>query len=214
MSVDHSTIAEQSLRRFLDELASAAPTPGGGGAAAVMGAMAAALVSMVCHITLGKKEYEGVEAQIRKALEQADGLRQRLTEMIAADAQAFDALMAAYKLPRSTDAEKQVRGEAIQQALKRATEVPLDCAQACAEVIELSQRVAPIGNRSVISDAGVAALAAYAALRSAALAVYINAPSIKDSDFVQPRRARLDALLARCGADHEWAYETVIGRLG
>ena len=214
MEADPSMVADQSLRRFLDELASSAPTPGGGGAAAVMGAMGAALVSMVCRLTIGKKDYEAVEAPVRRMLDQAEALRQRLTEMIAEDVQAFDALMAAYRLPRSSDAEKQARSQAIQHALKQATDVPLDCAAACAEVIELARQLAPIGNRGVISDAGVAALSAHAALRSAALAVYINVPSIKDADFVQSRRARLDSLLARCAADSEQAYETVVGRLG
>jgi formiminotetrahydrofolate cyclodeaminase len=207
-------IAEQSLRRFLDELASSAPTPGGGSAAAVMGAMGAALVSMVCNLTIGKKNYDGVEADMCQALGEAEALRQRLNGMIAADAQAFDALMAAYKLPRTSDEDKMARDRAIQDALKQATDVPLGCAEACAQVIELARRVAPIGNRAVISDAGVASLAAYAALRSAALNVYINAPSIKDAEFVRSRRERLDQMLARCATASEQAYSTVLTRLG
>jgi formiminotetrahydrofolate cyclodeaminase len=206
-------ILDQSVRRFLDELASSAPTPGGGSVAAVMGAMGAALVAMVCHLTIGKKDYEGVEAAMREALAQAEALRQRLTAMVDADVQAFDALMAAYKLARSTDQDKAARGQAIQDALKHATDVPLDCAAACAQVIDLARRVAPQGNRAVISDAGVAALAAHAALRSAALNVFINAPSIKDAEFVRSRRARLDQLLAQGGDASEQAYQTVLGRL-
>ena len=207
-------IVEQSLRQFLDELASSAPTPGGGSAAALMGAMGAALVAMVCSLTIGRRDYESVEAEMRRALAEAEALRQRLTAMIEADVQAFDALMAAYKLPRTTEEEKVSRGRAIQEALRQATDVPLACAEACADVIDLACRVAPIGNRGVISDAGVASLAAYAALRSAALNVYINAPSIKDADFVSSRRERLDRMLARCAGASEQAYETVRGRLG
>ncbi len=207
-------IAEQSVHRFLDELASSAPTPGGGSAAAIMGAMGAALVSMVCNLTIGRKDYEGVEAEMQRTLSEAEALRQRLTAMITDDVQAFDALMAAYKLPRLTEEERVFRGRAIQEALKQATDVPLACAQACAEVIELARRVAPIGNRGVISDAGVASLAAYAGLRSAALNVYINAPSIKDTDFVRSRSERLDQMLAHCAGGSEQAYETVLGRLG
>jgi formiminotetrahydrofolate cyclodeaminase len=206
-------IAEQSLRRFLDELAGSAPTPGGGSAAAVMGATGAALVSMVCNLTIGRKDYESAEAELRQILGAAETLRQRLTAMIADDVQAFDALMAAYKLPRATEQEKLSRARAVQDALKQATDVPLACAEACAEVIDLALRVAPIGNRGVISDAGVASAAAYAGLRSAALNVYINAPSIKDADFVASRRARLDQLLARCAAGSEQAYDAVLGRL-
>jgi len=207
-------IAQQSLHRFLDELAGSAPTPGGGSAAALMGAMGAALVSMVCNLTIGRKGYEGEDAEMRQTLDQAEALRQRLTAMIEADVQAFDSLMAAYKLPRASEQEKASRTRAVQQALKQATDVPLGCAEACAEVIELARRVAPIGNRNVISDAGVASLAAYAGLRSAALNVAINAPSIQDPDFVRSRRERLDQLLSRCTDASEQAYQTVLGRLG
>jgi methenyltetrahydrofolate cyclohydrolase len=207
-------IEEQSLRRFLDELAGSAPTPGGGSAAAVMGAMGAALVSMVCNLTLGRKEGETIEPQMRRVLVEAEALRQRLTAMIAADINAFDGLMAAYKLPRASEDQKLARSRAIQEALKQATDVPLACAEACAEVMDLAQSVAPTGNRGVISDAGVAVLAAYAALRSAALNVYINAPSIQDVDFVQSRRGRLDRVLARGAGVCEQTYETVLGRIG
>jgi formiminotetrahydrofolate cyclodeaminase len=134
--------------------------------------------------------------------------------MIEADVQAFGALMAAYKLPRATDEDKLARAGAIQDALKRATDVPLACAEACAQVIELARRVAPLGNRGVISDAGVASVAAYAALRSAALNVTINVPSIKDAEFVRSRREQLDRMLARCSTASEQAYDTVLGRMG
>lgn len=207
-------IADQSVRRFLDELAGPGPTPGGGSAAAIMGAMGAALVSMVCNLTIGKKDYEPVEGAMRDALREAEALRERLTAIITEDVEAFDGLMAAYKLPRASEDEKLARGRAIQEGLKRATDVPLSCAEACAQVVALSRRIASTGNRGVISDAGVAALAAQAALRSAALNVYINAPAIKDAEFVRVRRGRLDELLARCSEDGAQAYETVVGRLG
>jgi len=206
-------ICEQRLDRFLDELASAAPTPGGGSAAAIMGAMGAALTSMVCNLTLGKKGYEAVEAPMREALQQAEALRARLTAMVADDVQAFDTLMAAYRLPKGDERDQRARAEAIQAGLKRATDVPLECAQACFDVIEVTRRIAAIGNKAVISDAGVATLAAHAALRSAALNVDINAPSIKDAEFVRSRRERLDQLLQRGAAISEETFKTVHGRL-
>jgi formiminotetrahydrofolate cyclodeaminase len=209
-----TVLVEQSLRRFLDDLASSAPTPGGGSAAAVMGATGAALVSMVCNLTIGRKDCLEVEPEMRRALDEAEALRRRLTAMIEADVQAFDALLAAYKLPRGTEEQKLSRGRAIQEALKQATDVPLACAEACADVVDLALRVAPSGSRGVISDAGVAAQAAYAALRSAALNVYINVPSIQDVDFVQSRRGRLDQVLARAASANLQTYETVVGRLG
>lgn len=207
-------ISEQRLDRFLDELASAAPTPGGGSAAAIMGAMGAALASMVCNLTIGKKGYEAVEGEMREALREAERLRALLTSMVADDVRAFDRLMASYKLPKATPDEQAARSAAIQDALKLATDVPLACAQACFDVIAVAQRIAATGNKGVISDAGVATLAAHAALRSAGLNVEINVPSIKDDEFVRTRRARLEQLLAGGASASERTFDTVRGRLG
>ena len=206
-------IVKQPVTTFLDELASSQATPGGGSAAAVMGAMGAALVSMVCNLTIGKKAYAEVEADMQAVLLDAEALRGRLTGMVAEDVQAFDQLMAAYGLPKETDEDKATRSLAIQAGLKAATEAPLACARACAEVIELSLRVAEKGNRNVISDAGVGALAAQAALRSAALNVYINVPMIKDAAFAESRKAEVEALLATATAQAEKAYQVTVSRL-
>ncbi|RME32423.1 MAG: methenyltetrahydrofolate cyclohydrolase [Gammaproteobacteria bacterium] len=206
-------IKDQPIQQFLDELASKAPTPGGGGAAAIMGAMGAALVSMVCNLTIGKEKYAAVEEEMKQTLEQAEALRETLTDMIRQDVEVFDQVMGAYGMPKETDEQKAARSEAIQQALKAATDVPLACARACAEVIDLSRVVADKGNLNVISDAGVAVLAAHAALRSAALNVYINAGSIKDREFADSRVAELEKLLADAGTKTESIYETVKGKL-
>ena len=206
-------IKDHTIERFLDELASKAPTPGGGSAAAIMGSMGAALVSMVCNLTVGKKNYEPVEGEMRDVLGRAEDLRARLTDLIRADVEAFDQVMCAYGLPKETEEQKQARAESIQAALKTATDVPLDCAKACAEVIRLSQTAAEHGNRNVISDAGAAAMAGYAALRCSALNVYVNAGVIKDEAFVANRLAELDRAMA--GLDHvnEEIYQFVKGRL-
>ncbi len=206
-------IVEQPVTRFLDELASGAATPGGGSAAAIMGAMGAALVSMMCNLTLGKKHYAEVEGEMRTVLHEAEALRTRLTDMVAKDIAAFDGLMAAYGLPKDTDEQKALRSAAIQHGLKAATEVPLACARASAEVIALSLCAAQVGNRNVISDAGVGALAAQAALRSAALNVYINVPSLKDEAFAQSCRDEIDALLASAVPLAEQVYELVKTKL-
>src|ERR1700676_1670500 len=124
-------ITDSSVEKFLDDLAGGNPTPGGGSAAAIMGAMGAALVSMVCNVTLGKKGYEGVEAEMRAILVESEKVRRRLTAMVAEDIAAFDSILAAYKMPKAGDGEKEVRAAAIQAGLRRATEVPLDCARAC-----------------------------------------------------------------------------------
>ncbi|HSY95416.1 MAG TPA: cyclodeaminase/cyclohydrolase family protein, partial [Steroidobacteraceae bacterium] len=124
-------ITDSSIDKFLDDLASGNPTPGGGSAAAIMGAMGAALVSMVCNVTIGKKGYEAVEPEMKAVRDESEKVRRRLTAMVAEDIAAFDSIMAAYKLPKATDEEKARRAAAIQAGLRRATETPLDCARVC-----------------------------------------------------------------------------------
>jgi methenyltetrahydrofolate cyclohydrolase len=205
---------ENSVERFLDDLASGSPTPGGGSAAAIMGAMGAALVSMVCNVTIGKKGYAGVESEMRAILQESEKVRRRLTAMVAEDIAAFDSIMAAYKLPKSTDDEKAVRAEAIQSGLRSATLVPLECARACAEVIALARRASEHGYLNVISDGGVGVLAGFTGLRSAALNVYINTPALKDRAFAEKAAADLKNLLDHCAAESEAVYSLVRSKLG
>ncbi len=188
-------IKDKSIAIFLDELASKQATPGGGSAAAIMGAQAAALISMVCNLTIGKAKYSEVEAEMKELLNQSETLREQLTGMIKADITVFDQLMACYGLPKNTDAERTERSAQIQASLKEATIVPLECARACAKTIELSRIAAEKGNAGVISDAGVAVMAGYSALKSAALNVYINAASIKDRPFADAQLAELAQIL-------------------
>lgn len=206
-------IKDQPIQFFLDELASKSPTPGGGSAAAIMGAMGAALVSMVCNLTVGKKNYQAVEGEMRAMLEQAEALRTRLTDLMHADIEAFNQVMGAYGLPKETEAQQQVRSRAIQDALKTATEVPLECARACAEIVSLSKTAAELGNRNVVSDAGAAVAAGYAALRCSALNVYVNVGSIKDEAFVASCLAELDQLLASADGLNEAVYSMVKDKL-
>ena len=206
-------IKDKSLQIFLDELASSAPTPGGGSGAAVMGAMGAALVGMVCNITIGKKGYEEVEDDLKDVLKQTEALRDRLTDMIRADVEVFDRLMASYGLPKETDEEKAARSEEIQASLKEATDVPLSCARACAEAIELCRTAAEKGNLNVISDAGVAVVAADAAMKSAALNVYINVGSIKDKAFGEERSTELEKILKGADGQTREIYELVKSKL-
>ena len=206
-------IKERPVETFLDELASKASTPGGGSAAAIMGAMAAALVSMVANLTVGKLKYEAVDAEMQTMLSNSERLRLEMTDMIKADVDVFDHVMAAYALPKESDAEKTLRSQTIQSALKAASDVPLACAKLCAEVIGLCKPMSEKGNTNVISDAGVAVLAANAALRSAALNVYINIGAIKDEEFVNDRRQQLEALLAGSAELTEDVYELVKSKL-
>ncbi len=208
-----SQIEEQSISQFLNELASASPTPGGGGAAALMGAQAAALVSMVCNLTIGKPKYAEVETQMRAILDQSETLRTQFMRMITDDMAVFKKVMAAYGLPKETDVEKSVRTGAIQEALKFATDVPLVCARASAEIIQLSRTAAELGNLNVISDAGVATMAGFAALKSAALNVYVNTGAIKDQAFTESRLAELRDILAGAEMTTEEVYQLVKSKL-
>jgi formiminotetrahydrofolate cyclodeaminase len=207
------SVTSTSLEEFLERLASNAPTPGGGSAAAIMGATGAALVSMVCNVSLGKKGLEPLEAELLALRGESESLRLRLTAMVADDVAAFDGLMAAYKLPKSTDDDKRLRAEAIQSSLIRATDVPLACARACAEVIRLARRAGTHGYKGVVSDAGVGVLAAYAALRSAALNVFINAPALKDQTAAARYLDEINALVAAAGSENEAVYTLVRERL-
>jgi len=203
-----------TIAKFLDELASEQPTPGGGGAAAIMGAVGAALVSMVANLTIGKKNYEAFDAELKATNAAAEKVRAELTAAIDEDVVAFNAVMGAYGLPRGTDEEKTARGAAIQAALKQATDAPLRAVKACHEVIKLSAIVAEKGNVNVISDAGVAVLAAHAGLRSCALNVFINAKSIKDRAFAEEQLEAVNGLLERAAAETEAVYKTVKDKIG
>lgn len=206
-------IKDKSLQTFLDELASKAPTPGGGSASALMGAQSAALTSMVCNLTVGKPKFADVDAEMRALLEQSEALRAKLTAMIKADVDVFERVMASYGLPKETDDQKAARSEAIQSVLKDATEVPLACARLCAEAIALSRLAAEKGNPGVISDAGAAVMSAYAGLKSAALNVYINAGSLKDKTFADARLAELETILTGADVAAEEIFQMVKTRL-
>lgn len=208
-----SEIKDKSIDVFLDELASKAATPGGGSAAALMGAQAAALTSMVCHLTVGKPKYAEVEADMQALLIKSEALRDVLTGMIKADVDVFNQLMAAYGLPKETEQDKAERSQQIQSVLKEATLVPLACAKACAEAISLSEEAADKGSLNVISDAGVAVMSAYAGLKSAALNVYINTGSLKDRAFAEEKLAELERILEGANVKTEDIYQLVKNKL-
>jgi formiminotetrahydrofolate cyclodeaminase len=206
-------LTDKPVTNFLDELASNAPAPGGGSVAALGGALGAALVSMVCNLTLNKKGYEEVQGEIGELLAQSEALRQELTDLLEADVAAFMTYSAASKMPRSTEEEKAERTRAVQDSLQKATMVPMRIAEAAVKVMDLCLPTAEKGNKWAVSDAGVAVLMAEAALRSAALNVLINLGSIKDEAFVAEKRTHLDGLLAGKGVVRDQIYEYVVSRL-
>jgi formiminotetrahydrofolate cyclodeaminase len=208
-----SEIKENSIQIFLNQLASSSATPGGGSVAALMGAQSAALISMVCNLTIGKAKYTEVELEMKALLHQTEDLREKLTALIKADVDVFTHLMNAYGMTKQTDDEIRVRSEAIQNVLKAATEVPLECARLCSELIALSSHAANKGYDGVISDAGAAVMAAYSGLKSSALNVYINTSSLKDQDFAQAKLIELEAIMKGADIAAEEIYQTVKNRL-
>ncbi len=202
-------LTQQPLQEFLDNLASDTAVPGGGSVAATAGAMAAALVSMVCNLTIGREKYAAVEAQMQETLARSEALRRRLTELVEEDVAAFNAVMNAFKLPKQTEEEKEARRAAIQEGYKQATIVPLETARACAELIRLAKTVIENGNPNAASDGGVAVLCAQAGLKGAALNVLINLSSIKDQAFVSEHQAALDDILAEHDALAHDVYQTL-----
>lgn len=206
-------LTDKPVTNFLDELASNAPAPGGGSVAALSGALGAALISMVCNLTLGKKGYDEVQDDMKDLLAQSEALRQELTGLLEADVAAYTAYSQAAKMPRETDEQKAERTKAVQAALVGATDVPMRIAESAVKVMDLCMPTAEKGNKFAVSDAGVAVLMAEGALRSAALNVLINLGSIKDEAFVAQKRAHLDGLLAGKGAMRDEIYDYVEGRL-
>ncbi len=177
---------------FLEELAAATPTPGGGSAAAYSGAMAAGLVGMVARLTVGKKKYAAVEEQMNTIIPQVDILRTRLEQAVSRDAAAFDQVMDAFRLPKETDTQSAARSQAIQQATLHATLVPLEVAEDAIEVLRLVRQVAENGNVNAITDAGSAAALARAALTGASMNVRINLTGLEDADLAVQMQARLE----------------------
>jgi formiminotetrahydrofolate cyclodeaminase len=194
-------ITGSSIQAFLDELAGPSATPGGGSAAALAGAISAALVGMVCNLTIGRPRFAAAEDDLRAALAQAETLRGQLAALAEADTGAFNRVMAAYRLPKDSDEQRAARQAAIQAALKQATQVPLETAIACAAVLRLAGRIIAHINPNALSDAGTAAVLAEAGLRGAQFNAAVNLAGIQDVEFVQEARRVLAQALE--GADEE-----------
>jgi formiminotetrahydrofolate cyclodeaminase len=196
---DSSSIFDLTLGEFLRKLGSSDPTPGGGAAAAVVGALGAALVEMTANLTIGRPRLADVQDQAQRIEQRASELRSRLEQLGDADAEAFDRVTTAYRMPRADDAQKAARSQAIQAALRVAADVPLETARISAEVVQLAEEAAPVLNAAVISDVLVGALMAQAALNSAALNVEINLGSMTDPATIEQYAGQLAA--AREGVD-------------
>jgi glutamate formiminotransferase/formiminotetrahydrofolate cyclodeaminase len=169
---------------FFDEVASSSPAPGGGSVSAAAGALGAALAAMVCRLTVGKKQYAKVKDELGQVRDDADKLRAELEQLIETDKEAFNSVMEAFKLPKSTDEESAARDAAVEEANKEASRVPLTVMSKALEALKMAGTVAEKGNENSITDAGVAGLMARAAVEGAGYNVLINLQSIQDGDFV------------------------------
>jgi formiminotetrahydrofolate cyclodeaminase len=207
-------VESPTLESFLDALGSSAPTPGGGAASALAGGLAAALAEMVAQLTVGRPKYQAVDEQARTILAQARELRAALLRQMHDDERAYAAVAGAYRLPKATDEEQAKREAAIQAALAEAIQPPLAIMERGCEVLLLAAEIAAIGNATVASDAGCAALLGEAAVTAAALNVLANVVLLRDADRQAEARAQVAALEARAADLRERAMATVRARMG
>jgi glutamate formiminotransferase / formiminotetrahydrofolate cyclodeaminase len=188
---------------FLESLAAGTPTPGGGSAAAYAGAMGAALAAMTAHLTVGKKKYAPVEAEMQNLIDEADRIRTELVEAVQRDAEAFDAVIAALRLPQDTPDEQQARRQAVEDATLKATQEPLGVAQKVVRVMELALCVAQKGNANAATDSASGFLLARAALQAAGMNVRVNLKSLEESTVIQGISKELNTLESRAAGLEE-----------
>lgn len=179
-----SLLMDMTLREYSNLLASSEPAPGGGSTAALSGVLGADLTMMVVNLSLGKKNYEALDENIKarfmKEFESVKTLKAELTRLVDEDTKAFNKFMEAMKLPKDTEEQKQVRSEKMQEASLYALQIPLKTAECCFALLENQSTIAKYGNRNAVSDVGVGALLALSGLEGAILNVNINLPGISD----------------------------------
>lgn len=186
---------EKPLQQYLDDLASRQPTPGGGSASALSGALAAALASMVGRLTLGKAGYEDAQAEIEVIITLTEQARKRFVELLEEDIAAYGRLSSAYKMPRGTEDERAARSRVIQEHLTEAALAPLEVVETSANLSSFLVRLAQVGNASVLTDLETAVMLANAAAMGAAAMVRVNLHSMRDAALVNQLQARLAAAL-------------------
>jgi glutamate formiminotransferase/formiminotetrahydrofolate cyclodeaminase len=199
-AAERQTLIAPTPAGFLDALAAGTPAPGGGSASAYSGAAGAALVVMVARLTIGKKKYDAVQAQMQVILERAETLRIDLTAAIQRDADAFSSVLDAFMLPKGAQEEQSARQQAIQAATLEAAQVPLQVARMAVEVLELAAQVVEKGNLNAISDGATGAALARAALTGAGYNVRININSLSDQSPAAPLLAELAELERRAAS--------------
>ncbi len=212
--LENRLVPAKGMPDFLNDLASSAPTPGGGSAAALSGALGTALMTMVANLTVGKKGYEEFDAELKPLKDRLLPLRERFMNLVDEDANSFKKVMAAYKLPKMTEADKQERDKAVSEALKVAAEVPFKTMTLALDVLRMCRPIVEFGNKSSISDAGVATLSLDTCFKGARLNVLINLAGIKDQQFVADKRETIDEMAAEMESLVKEYNDIVARRMG
>lgn len=207
------SMADLTLNEFTELLSSKAPVPGGGGASALTGALAIALGHMVGSLTVGKRKYAGVEAEILRCNEQAEALRKRLLSLIDADAESFGPLAACYRMPAGTEEEKAHRQACMQKALQEACQAPVQIMDACLESLQWIGVYAEKGSVLALSDAAAAALLCDSALQAASLNIRINVKSMESRELAETYLKEMDHKLQQSGKLSAAIYEAALQRL-
>ncbi|MBQ1306227.1 MAG: cyclodeaminase/cyclohydrolase family protein [Erysipelotrichales bacterium] len=188
-------LIDRTVREFTEELASNSPAPGGGSVAAIEGAYGAGLIAMVCELTLGNKKYAEHNERVTKIRGEALRLKNRFLEITDEDTEAFNLVSAAFGMPKSTDEEKALRREAIQNGLKQCCVPPAEVLEKCVAALKLAEELITGFNTSTASDLGTGAASLFAAAQGAYMNVWINAGSIKDEEYARAKKETSDALL-------------------
>ena len=209
---DSDRLTEMSLTGFASAVASDKPVPGGGSVSAYVGSLAAGLVSMVARLTLKKNGPESDQPTVTRLLMESDNLRASLLTQVDKDAQSFEALMGAFRLPKETDREKELRSAEIQAKLRGATEVPLATAEQAAGALSTANGLVQYANLSAISDLETAIAAANAGFLGAVANVKINLSSIRDVEYGRRIRGEVDRLQKQVEQDRKKAYSRIAGR--
>lgn len=200
--------AEQTCQGFLDALASKAPVPGGGGASALVGALGAALCTMVGNYTVGKKKYADVEEDVKALMARAEDIRARLLALVDADAEAFEPLSKAYAIPKDDPNREAV----MEKCLQDAAATPMEILRLSCEAIDLHREMLDKGSVIMLSDVGTGVIFCQSALYGAALNVRVNTKSMADRAFAQAMDEEVDALVEKYGTIARQVYDAVMGR--
>ena len=205
--------ANEPLPTYLDDAASGKPAPGGGSVSACVGALGAALTSMVCNLTIGKGQFAAVETQMKEVLAASEAARVRLQELLQEDTTAYSGVLVAYRLPKDTPEHQAARHKAVQDGLIVAADVPLEICRVALGVCRLAKVAAKLGNANAVTDAGIGALLGEAAVVGAALNVRINLGSIDDEAYVGETTTELDSILTEAGALRAEVLATTIAKI-